>query len=303
MSVDMTDMLLTLQNSADSGPSPFGSSYYSDAITCGRKAQLNAANKAQRALDELEGEAVDPSDPDKWPSSLRVGIHLHKIMEARFKRQLGADAIWDARAETFNLNFRDALKIYRGFHTTFGSIEDYLGCEVVGAEVGLGLDQDRVKERLGGPFTGRADLVVNVVDPEKAHANTGLFVMPGRVIVDYKSGKAHGSVDKESGKNKDELKYVESIQCLGYLWLDELDRPEDHALSMVFLRMINHSVVNRKSFAAYMGLRDPNAETKLRNFIAISNMMRNAALPNVTACRDGWGRKCWFATNGTCQGI
>jgi hypothetical protein len=90
---------------------------------------------------------------------------------------------------------------------------------------------------------------------------------------------------------------------MAYLWLDELELGSESALSMIWLRMINHKTVEKKSFAAYMSMRDPEVVPKLRNLIELSNMLRAANKPNITSCRDQWGKLCWFKANGQCQGV
>lgn len=287
-----TEQLIELFNTADSGPSPFGTSHHEAWIECGRKAQLR-----EQERDDPEDEAEDTSDPTKV-SNLKVGIYAHKLWEGRIKRQLGADLIWDARAEVFNASFLKALDLYRNYFRIWGSIEERYGCRVLGTEVSLGgpAVTERVQERLGGPYTGRADAIIEVIDPDKAHRNTGLHLLPGKYIYDLKSGKKHGTNDQEL--------YADGLQSKGYLWLHALEYGEDSALGFVADRVIwGHTVTDRvKSYAAYCSYPDIFAEEKLRAMIRLSNRSKADPQPNPLACKGDWGRPCWYKVSGKCPG-
>lgn len=258
MTRDVTDLLIQLQNEAHGGPSPFGLSRY------------KSLRSQAKAIEEHGASYVpNPYDPSVQPtklSYLHAGIYGHKLFDCRIKGILGQhdDVVWDARTEAFNPSFREGLRLYRNFHNHWGSLEEYLGCRVVGSEVGLGTEgslQMLIHERLGGPLTGRADAIVDITDPATCAKNTGMHVMPGRWIIDYKFGRKH---DK-----RDENTYVKGPQCQNYLYLDELERPSNGAVGMLFLRIVGEpeAMSRDTNYAVYMGLPHPEAEEMLRGVV------------------------------------
>lgn len=293
---DDTEALVALFNKADSGPSPWGISTHGDWVECGRRASLRAAERAAKAE---EADAPQAENEDGDASALKVGIYFHKLMEGRILRQLGTDLVWDARAEAFNVNFLEAIRLYREYHRVWGSVEERWGCRVVGAEIPLGMSGDVpspvVVSRLGGPLTGRMDAVIEVVAPEKALANTGLVLMPGRYILDWKTGKAHSS--------SDEAKFVHGLQAQAYLWLDTVEHGEGGALGMVFDRIVSHKVITReKSYAAFVAYPQMDSEERLRAMVQLSMRSQANPMPNPLACPGQFGRQCWFKTSGQCKG-
>lgn len=291
---DDTEALLSLFNAADSGPSDFGVSHHETWIECGRKGELRQAEKDAANDDEAEDVSPDPAVLSK----LKVGVFAHKLWEGRTKRQLGDDLIWDARASVFNASFLKAVELYRNYFRIWGSIEERFGCEVLGAEVSLGgpAVAARVIDRLGGPYTGRADATINVIDPDKAKRNTGLILMPGKYIYDLKTGEKRGS--------DDEAKYRDGLQSKGYLWLDCLEHGDDGALGFIADRVLwGHKVTDReKSYSAYVSYPDIFAEEKLRALIRLSNRSKADPQPNPLACAGKYNRPCFYKTSGRCPG-
>lgn len=292
---DSTETLVQLFNTANSGPSAWGLSTHSDWIECGRRASLRAADRAEAA-------EVDTSedDPAAGLNGLKIGIYAHKLWEGRVKRLLGDDLVWDARSAVFNVNFIKAIELYRDYHRIWGSVEERFGCMVHGAEMPLGgpVVEAEVLSRLGGPWTGRADVVVTVVDPDKALTNTGLHLMPGRYLYDLKTGKKHGSDDKGL--------YEDGYQAKGYLWLDCLELGEQSAIGMIHDRVIwgHKETTKAKSYAAYVAYPDIFAEEKLRALVRLSMRSQADPQPNPNACKSQWGgRDCYFKTAGRCPGF
>jgi len=126
--------LATILRQLDHGPSAAGLSYYRQWSDCGRKAELAAADA------ELFADAEPAANEDGPLSMLKVGLYFHQLMEARFRRLIeDADLVWDARAEAMDVNLREALRLYQGYHAEFGSVEQRWRCKVVGAEVSIEL--------------------------------------------------------------------------------------------------------------------------------------------------------------------
>lgn len=295
-----TEALVELFNSANSGPSPYGESHHKVWIECGRKAQLAQSDRENRlalAAEDIEPE-IGSERPDKV-SSLMVGVYAHKLWEGRIKRQFGADLVWDSRDTVFNASFRQALQVYADYVRHWGFIEQRFGCEIVGTEVSLGgpAVADQVVEKLGGPYTGRADCIVNITDPDTCERNTGLRLLPGRYIYDLKTGEKHGSDDATL--------YGSGIQGKGYLWLDTLENGEASAQGMIFDRVVwGHKTVTReKAYAAYVTYPDINTEEIVGAMVKLSARSKREPMPNPLACKDRFGRVCWFKTSGRCQGF
>jgi hypothetical protein len=295
---DDTEALLALFNSADHGPSQWGLSTHGDWIDCSRRAQLKAAERAVRAESLEAGEEVVEIGSKKL-NYMKVGLHAHKLFEGRILRQLGTDLIWDARAGVFDMHFLEAVRLYRAYHKHWTSIEEKWGCKVIACELPLGASEEvsaEVIRRLGGPLTGRADAIIDVIYPEKARANTGVVLLPGRYIFDYKCSKSHGS--------HDDVKFgPDNLQAQAYLWLDLLERGEGGALGTIFERLIGHQTITKvQSYASFVVYPQLEAEDRLRATVQAS--LYNQANPhaNPLACIDFFGKQCWFKTNGTCKG-
>lgn len=299
--MDSTDTLVELFNSANSGGSDYGASYHQTWIECGRKGQLKEADKAARLLPVVDGDETveEVGAPADKINSLFVGIYAHKLWEGRIKRQLGEDLVWDSRAHVFNPSFLKAIEVYKNYISHWNWLTDRFGCEIVGTEVSLGSGRvaDLVQNVLGGPYTGRADCIINIIDPDLCEHNTGLRLLPGRYIYDLKTGKTHGS--------NDAALYQDGIQGLGYLWLDTLERGEEGALGMVFDRVIwGHKVTTiEKSYAAYVAYPRLESEEVLRAMVGASNYNRANPLPNPFACKDKFGGTCWYKLAGKCSGF
>lgn len=300
MQTDDTEMLLELFNRTDHGPSAWGLSTHTEWTKCGKRAEFKANERAARLAVLADGAAPDNHvDQDKL-SYLYVGLHFHKLMEARILRQLGNDLIWDARASAFDINFLEAIRLYRGYHANWGSLEERWGCRVLAAELGLGEGptEDKVVAALGGKLTGRADAVIEIVDPERAKHFTGHDIMPGRYIFDYKTSKAHGSGDAEKFGPR-------NLQAQAYLWLDTVEHGAEGAVGCIFERVIGHKeLIASKSYASFVVYPQMDASDRLRALVELSNASQANPRHNPLMCDnvDGYGRPCWFGVSGQCRG-
>lgn len=298
-----TDYLLHLFNNIDGGPSPWGISTHTDWIECGHRARMRAI---ERALKREIPDGEDVPEPGvavvaKKLNYMRVGLYGHKLFEGRILRKLSKDIIWDARASAFDLEFIEAIRLYKAYHANWGSIEEKWGCAILGAEQLLGGEEgsptaEAVAASLGGPLTGRADCVINITDPARVLANTGLHVLPGRYVFDYKFSSRHGP--------KDDLKYgPDNLQAQAYLWLDAVEHGEDSAIGVIFERIIGHREISKaKSYASYVVYPQMDGEERLRAVVTLSMRSQQDPQPNPTACMDAYGRPCYFKYSGQCRG-
>ncbi len=297
---DDLEILLECFNNINGGPSPWGISTHSDWIECGRRAALRAIERAEKR-EIIEED--DPPDPGvqiyaKKLNYMKVGLYGHKLFEARILRRLGTDLLWDARATAFSPEFLEAIRLFRAYHANWISLEEKWGCTVVGAETLLGgpTVDAHVRNKLGGPLTGRADCVIDIIDPDRALANTGHHLLPGRYIVDYKFSGRHGP--------KDESKFgPDNLQAQDYLWLDTIEHGEQAAVGVIFERIIGHKeIVKSKSYASFVVYPQMDSEERLRAMVTLSVRNQQDPQPNPTACTDPFGRECYFKYSGQCRG-
>ncbi len=300
---DDTDFLVELFNNIQGGPSPWGISTHSDWIECGWRAHLRAIERALKREVPDGDDAPEPgvAEVSRKLNYMRVGLYGHKLFEGRILRGLSRDIIWDARASAFDQELIEAVRVYRGYHANWGSIEEKWGCEIIGAETLLGGLAGtelaaRVAALFGGPLTGRADCVINVIDPEPAFRNTGHHILPGRYIFDYKFSARHGP--------KDDIKFGPgSLQAQAYLWLDAVEHGEEAALGTIFERVIGHKEISKaKSYGSYIVYPHLRADKRLRAMVRLSMLHQANPQPNPTACTDAFGRECYFKYSGQCQG-
>lgn len=282
----------------DHGSSPFGLSYWSSFMECGKKGRLKEAERAKGVLPILPDAANEdaPADNDKL-SMMRVGIYTHAMFEFIYNAGVAAnDVIWP---ETLagDVNFREAVRLFLAYAQNWGSIEERWGCKIVAVELPLGeADPDAVKSILGGPFTGRADAIIEIVDPARARENTGHILMPGRYILDYKTSKARGSTDADKFSSR-------NLQASGYLWLDALERGEGGALGVIFERMYLHKIITRdKSYDSYVAWPQTDTQERLRAMVTLGALGRHHGLPNPSACVNFFGEQCYFQKSGACPG-
>lgn len=292
--VQWDNELIGIFNALDHGPSPWGMTTHSMWAECGKKGRLHE----EKLLASPYGTRT--AFRPEYKSSMTVGLDLHKLFEARYTSKLGKDLIWDARLDTFDVHFREALRVYTAYHSTWGSIEEKWGCEILEVETEVGTApgvEDRVVHLLGGPLTGRKDLVINIVDPEHALRNTGIHLLPGRYIFDHKYSTEN--------KKTDVIKFgPENLQAKTYLWLEAVELGEHGAQGTIFERFFGHvKLLKDKSYASYVVYPGENDQEILRAVVQLSMAHREKPLPNPHACRDQWGRECYLKTLGVCPGF
>lgn len=291
---DDTEALLNIFNRQDHGPSPWGLSTHGGWVGCGKKASLK-----QRDKDLIDAglQEAPVADGEKL-KYLHVGLHTHKLFEGRLLRKLGTDLLWDARGAVFDINFLEAVRLFRAYHNHWGSIEERWGAEILAAEYGLGEGQvaESIIKKLGGPLTGRADAIINVRDPAKVFANTGHHLLPGRYILDYKTSKMITAKDGEKFG-------PDNLQAQAYLWLDTMKHGEEGALGCIFERLIGHQVITKeKSYASYVVYPQMDSEERLRALVQLSMASQANPRPNPLSCTGFYGDVCWYKRSGQCQG-
>lgn len=270
------------------GASSRGLTYHGRNLECPKKARLNEVYKAL-----TEGDEVVAADGPKlnW---MHVGIYGHKLFELYQQGKVTAPVDVPGEAPAA---LREAARIWNAFHAIHGSVEEFLGLTLQGAEVPLGETPevaDEVRRRLGDVLTGRLDAVGTVVNPDALYTNTGQYLLPGRWIIDWKFGQKHGAGDA--------LKFSTSLQAANYCFLDELHNPGQGALGVIFVRLIGHKNIDQGSFVVYVCPRQEHDEERLRSAVQLSMVMEQTGLGNPMACVDAFGRECFFRTQGICPG-
>ena len=278
-----------LAQSANSGGSGRGISFYSTAATCGRRAVLQEIEKATAQLEAEEG--VEEL------SGTGTGTAYHLLHE-----HCSSDGAWDARDGAYTPNFIEALRLFRGWKAAWGSMEEKYGAEVLGSEV----DIEDAGELFGARVTGKIDKLIRIVNPAAAFASTGLHLMPGVYLVDYKALKSFG-------KN-DELKYSSSLQGANYLALYNKLHPEEPAVGMLFDIILKHRELTRlpaydskgavkkgPSFVHLLQTPGPRDVEKISALVHIGSRNFNENLANPSACIDFFS-VCPFYSSGKCCG-
>jgi hypothetical protein len=305
MSSSAQDVWVSIQ-SKPHGSSGRGVSYYRAWNgACSKRAFLD--NK--RAEEGFE--RINRTDARGF-SYFDVGVYYHLLHEIAARGQLPNEA-WDVD-EALDVNFILAVRLYQGWKKAFGTIADKYGCSVIGAEIALPettMGKEQTRRLLGGDLTGRADLIIQVEDPELARHNTatehspGLTIPKGVYILDFKTAGKFSEGDY--------FKYQRDLQARAYLTLYNLEHKDRPAKGMIFDQLVKHTKLSRvpvyagskvkqhSSFHAYVqmvGAEDVPVLTAM-----VQNGLRNIAnpKPNPTAC-IGMFDVCPHLLSGECRG-
>lgn len=299
------DVWVSIQ-SKPHGSSGRGVSYYRAwNASCGKRAFLD--NKRTE-----EGFEREHRTDARGFSYFDVGVYYHLLHEIAARGQL-PDEAWDVD-EALDVNFIEAVRLFQGWKKAFGTIEEKYGCAILGAEIPLpetDMGKQAAKRMLGGELTGRADLVIQVIDPEAAQRNTctehssGLVLSKGVYILDFKTAGKYSESDY--------FKYQHDLQARAYLTLYNLEHKDRPAKGMIFDQLIKHThfshtpihagskLKQHSSFHAYVQM--VNSEDVPVLSAMVQNGLRNMANPkaNPTAC-IGLFETCPHLLSGECRG-
>jgi hypothetical protein len=292
--------IYTTYQSVPGGDSGRGNSHYTKAAECGRLKRLMDADKA-------EGIArVDPIGKRDGLKYFEVGRLYHLLQEHGAQADLSG--VWDLRDEAYNPEFLEALRLYRGWCSLWGSITNKYG-EVVATELSLptpGAATAAAQLALGGEFTGRIDLLVRISDADAVMARTGLILPgPGLYIIDHKTA---------AGPNKtDAHKFTNHTQAMGYATLYNLEHPDDPVVGTIFDMLYKHKVflrvpkigaagkvVQGKSHEHFYQATAPDDQGVIVNLVQLGSHNYDNDIPNPTKCHGPFGT-CEYLTSGRCN--
>lgn len=257
------------------GGSPTGMSHYRAASTNGRQANLKKLQPGK----------------EWWPDQTKVhaatrGTCLHALLEH----------CPDPEGEfTFqDIHFAEALRVYRAFHSRFGTPSEKYGASEEYRELSLPTPDaaPAVEAEMGGPLTGRLDLLVYIQERSihMVEHTTGL-ALPGEgwYIIDYKTaGKT---------QDNDTQKYEDSLQAQAYMFLFQKSFPDRVLRGVIFDQIVCTKNVSFEYFFVDALLADP---APVRNVIkiALRNIAEDLCIPD--GC-SGYGG-CYWRRVGLCKG-
>jgi len=264
-------------------------SYWTKAATCGRRAILEEAHYAR--MDEIRRQEAEENEGD---DALSVGTYYHALMEMDLRGQFDNE-VWDQTDPALDGNFLEAVRLFKGYKTAWGSPLRRWGATLVGVELALGSDN----------HTGRADAILDIQDTATAYENTGLLLpSPGIYIVDWKTGKAKS--------DRDQWDFTFGNQSINYLMLVRKEYPQWDVKGMIFDKIIRHKILKKnaefhktgtlkgdKSYWAYLAQTTAEDAQVVTNLIQIGtrNVENNEA--NAAACFSG-AKPCPMFTLGLC---
>jgi hypothetical protein len=258
------------------GHSGCGISYYSEFYKCARKANLAAQQQALVQLETEEGDEIVATD---------VGTAYHALHEADIKMEIGAEALVDAREVSYSPSHREALRLFRGWKATWGSLESKYGMSDLRAEFPIGSEGEPV-EGLDAPLTGRVDFVGHI-------GQEGLQTVFGYLGIELPGeGYYLGDFKTSGSKNKnDSAQYTYGLQAQAYLYLWNQKFPGTPARGIIFDQIVRHKDLKGGSFVTHVAYPDPNAKEMLRAFIHGAIALREANRANASACIDKFSNK------------
>ncbi len=303
----MIEVWSTIQ-SRPHGHSGRGISYYAAwAGPCGKKIQLD---------ESLRDQGTDRENPvdARGFHYFDVGTYYHLLHEIAARGQHDHET-WDCTDGSLDVDFEEALRLFRGWKLAFGSLEEKYGARLLGAEVDLPGDyvkSAKIMLEFGGLLTGRADAVIEIHDPQAAMLNTqtekssGLILQPGVYIVDFKTSGSYSDLDY--------FKYTRDLQARNYLALYNRVHPEKPAVGFIFDQINKHANLRRtptydkngkmkasSSFHAYVQLPAPDDAQALQQLVRVARINRDNPKANPAAC-IGQYKVCPHLTSGLCPG-
>lgn len=275
----LSDIYQTFQsNSGDSGT---GRSFYENAADCGRRARLQQENKNNESMGQTDGN----------PLAIGTAYHLfHHVACVGDSSTL----ILDMTDGTVSLDFLEGLRLFRGWQSLWGSMEEKYG-RVVGTELQVATEFN------GQPYTGRLDAVVEISDIAAFYAKTALLLPePGIYVVDHKSAK--GDSDSHA------YAFTMGNQGKGYLHM----YPE--AKGMIFdvlkkVQVFRHEpklsstgkVLAGKSYSHYLQMRQWDDAKVINQLVQLGSINYQENIANPSACLRGF-QPCPFLLKGMCNG-
>lgn len=279
---------LILTQTEPHGGSPRGISFYKNAAGCGRRAVLDAEEKAQQTETGVIGEGSEDVN------HFAVGVHYHRLHELAIRGQR-ADEAWDMSDSAMSPSLVEALRLFRGYMSMWGSVGARFGGRTVATEVSIPATPagaEAIRAQFGDDLTGRIDAVVDIDNPSAAQVNTGLVIEPGRYLVDFKTASSHSQ--------QHDWTFRFSEQAAAYLHIYNLENPGNPAKGMIFDLIVKHKNLVNKSFGAFLQIAAVDDVPMLRNLVQIgSHNMKDGGKANPTQCISGF-QPCRHFKSGKC---
>lgn len=251
-----------------SSGSPRGLSHYAKIYECAWHA---AQPPVQLAVEQLETEKR---------GAMR-GAYYHALWQHR-PSVSGPGELTDVQAT--------AVRLYEGYAKAFCTPWERFGCSVVAFE----------KDFDFGWITGRADLLLRVVDPHRLEAHGVLLPTGALLIHDFKTSdsakKAHYYVNGLQGRFYPSVWNAspEAEQCRGILF----DEVVEHATLRIVRDKKGGSSFNTHWSAT--PLDQPARMAALRAWVDNAAELATRGARNEASCIDSWGTQC--ALYHTCHG-
>lgn len=299
--MQLEQIFRTIQG-ASHGGSSHGMSMHETAAKCGRKANLQALYRDKVSAlrqEERDDEVADPLD---------VGTAFHSLVENGLRGQL-EDTVWDQTDGAYNVDFLEAVRLYRGYNEVWGSVLARWGAELVGVEVPLPANPETVAQLVGqydDNLTGRADAIIRIRDSQTCYENTGLLLREGGTyLLDHKTAKQKNA--------KQDWQFTFGNQQITYCLLYNIEHPEAPVDGFVFDLTVRHKTLRKeaeldkngkvragKSFHAFLAQALPGDEEIIKGMVQISIENRKSNKANAAHCFDGFS-PCPFFKLGLCD--
>lgn len=286
------------------GGSTHGMSKWETAAKCGRKANLKVIHRER--LDSARRQEVENAEEVE---ALETGTYYHALQENGLRGQLEG-AVWDQTDEAYNIHFTEAVRLFRGYQDAYGSALKRWGANLVGVEIPLGGEPGsdlalEIERRMGAPLTGRADAIIEIVDPAVALENTGLDLEPGCYLLDFKTAKQKNS--------KQDWQFTFGNQEIAYTLMYNVEHPEAPIKGFLFDLVVRHVKLRKepeldkngkvkagKSFYAYLAQALDGDEAIIRALLDAGAQNMAADRANPAECFSGFGA-CPFFEMGICN--
>lgn len=279
------------------GGSPNGMSRWTKAPKCGRMARLS----------ELQKEAREAAGKGEF-NPLDVGTFYHALHECGATGQLDS-AIWDCTDEMLaNIDWMEAVRLYRAYIRDWGSVAERWGAEILGTEVAIPSTPEGEKialEYFGEPVTGRMDCLIRIVRPDLAKENTGLDLKAGIYILDFKTAA--------SRKDNYAWEFGYGLQSAAYLSLYNMEHQSEPAQGMLFDQIYKHSDVSKfsklkkdgsilreSSYQAYLAEPREDDVRIIGSLVQLGRRNYEENLANPAHCLSGF-KPCYYFTAGYCK--
>ncbi len=281
------------------GSSGRGMSYWGDAASCGRLANLKEKHK------ENQPAAVEGDDPN----ALTVGNMYHVLHEVTLRGQAVGE-IWD-QTDTMvaDPDFVEAVRLYRAYQRDWGDVTKRWGCKLLGVEVKIPSTpqgEAAARDLFGDITTGRLDALVEFDEVDTAYENTGLLLPgPGIYILDHKAAK--------SRQERHQWEFQFGLQSVTYMHIYNMEHPEAPMRGMIFDQILKHKEISKypvlnkqgdvkrdSSYEAFLATPHEDEEKVIQALVQLGRKNVEENRTNPKHCFAGF-KPCPMFTRGLCR--